>query len=271
MNLRPLFAVLAAAVALAGAPAFAQEQKSNDGQDLIERVVVRNRLYNMGGKLEVSPSVGLTLVTRLTDHTNFNVGVAYNLSDTLALELRGGYAYSRQTGLARQIGEHLIQRATTEIAQTDDLSGLWQMQANGALGARWAPIYGKISLMAELPVHFQFYLWGGAGAGTFTRQSLVFCKGVEGARTNGVCADWQKDDKASWLGQAAVGFRFFTHQGGGLRLEVRDYVFPDSYRENINRAVAEQGSGSCGAACTDATNPGLTNLVQFDLGYSFIF
>ncbi len=37
------------------------------------------------------------------------------------------------------------------------------MGVNGSIGARWQPIYGKINLIAELPVHFQLYLWAGGG------------------------------------------------------------------------------------------------------------
>ena len=34
--------------------------------ELIEHVVVRNRLFDVGGRLELSPSVGVMLMTRLT-------------------------------------------------------------------------------------------------------------------------------------------------------------------------------------------------------------
>ena len=109
MNQRPLFAVFAAVVALVGFTAHAEEQKKkDDGQDLIERVVVDNRLYDMSGKFELSPSVGFTIVNRLTDHYNFNLGLAYNLSDTLAFEFRGGYAMARHTALADDMSREVL-------------------------------------------------------------------------------------------------------------------------------------------------------------------
>ncbi|MGA9524335.1 MAG: outer membrane beta-barrel domain-containing protein [Myxococcaceae bacterium] len=269
MNQRPLFAVFAAVVALVGSPAFAEETKNkDDGQDLIERVVVRNRLYDMGGRFELSPSVGFTILNRLTDHYNFNLGVAYNVSNTLAFELRGGYAMARHTALADDLSREVLREDPNKGINniTDDLSGLWEMQGNAAVGVRWAPVYGKIGLLSELPVHFQFYVWGGGGAGNFRRESIVYCEDVA-SRTEGACASWKTDERVTWLASAAVGFRFFTHQGGGLRLEVRDYAFPDEYREKINRSDAEAGRDTG----TLAKSPGLTNLVLFDLGYSFIF
>ena len=267
MRIRHLALVLAL-VSVTGTAAFAQTQPAaGSNQELIERVVVRNRLYNMGSRIEVTPTIGLTLVNRLTDTYNFNLGVAYNVSDTLAFQLRGGYAVSSQTGLARQVGEHLLQRdPKREVKVTDDMSGLWEMKGNALVGVRWAPLYGKISLLAELPVHFQAYLWGGGGVANFNRQSIVYCQGGVN-RADGTCGNWLTDAKVSWLASAAFGMRFFTHQGGGIVVEVRDYVFPDSYLINIDRSVAEAG----GKTGDPSPNPGLTNLVLVDLGYSFIF
>ena len=80
----------------------------------------------------------------------------------------------------------------------------------------------------------------------------------------------------------AVGFRFFLGQQHGVKFEIRDYSYLDSYYENVNRAAA-QVSSACIAGTTAPANcnftgngalvknPGITNLVQFDLGYTFIF
>jgi outer membrane beta-barrel protein len=246
----------------------AQADEEDPGQELIERVVVRNRLYNPQGRFEASLSVGLTFVTRLTDHYNFNLGLAYNFSDLLGAELRGGYALSRHTSLARQISEHLLQRnPASDVIVTDDLSNLWEMKANAVLGARWSPLYGKISLLAEVPVHFQTYLWAGLGYGTFHRESVVVCFKLE-SRADGICGDWLTEDKNAVMGSAAIGFRFFTHNHGAIKAEVRNWMFPDSFRVEVNRRDAEAGIRTVG---TPSSNPGPTNLVLFDLGYSYIF
>lgn len=267
-----LRALTFAVVTLWGPAALAQAAQTDANQQLIEQTVVKNRLYTMKGRFEGTVTVGFTLINRLTEHYNFNGALGYNVSDTIAFELRGGYALSNQTGLARQVGSHLLGRdPTKEVKITSDLSGLWEMEANGVLGIRWAPLYGKISLMAELPVHFQAYLWGGGGGGTFHRQSLVYCQGgVSSPRSSDdvQCGNgYLTDDKATWLASAAFGMRFFTHQGGALKVEVRDYIFPDSYLVDIDRSVAERG----GQTGSPSTNPGLTNLVMVDIGYTLFF
>ncbi|MBX5482489.1 MAG: outer membrane beta-barrel domain-containing protein [Myxococcaceae bacterium] len=273
-----LRAFVLAAVTLTGASAFAQKQPANDpsNQQLIENVVVRNRLYTVKNRFELTPQVGLTIVNALTEHYNFNVGVAYNVSETLAFELQGGYAYSRHTNLANDVAAHLLERnpapatGSPEVKITSDMKNLWQMQGNGVIGVRWAPLYGKLSLMAELPVHFQAYLWGGGGAGNFFRESIVYCQGGVTNRNgdNPECGNGFRTDRAvKWIGSVAFGMRFFTHRAGAIKLEIRDYTWPDSFLVDIDRAVAEQN----GQTGTDSPNPGLTNLVLFNLGYSFLF
>ncbi|MHB8872687.1 MAG: outer membrane beta-barrel domain-containing protein [Myxococcaceae bacterium] len=231
------------------------------GQELIEKVVVRNRLYSMSGKFEAGLNVGLTLMSRLTDNININLGVAYNLDDTLGFELRGGYGISRHTGLANQIAEDFA--ANESIKTADDLTELWEMTANGAIGIRWAPIYGKISLMAELPVHFQAYVWLGAGGAMLTRESIVYCVSGGGK----VCNQYLQEDKFSPVATAAIGARFFATPNHSIKLELRDWSYPDAYRWKIDRAAAMAGRETG----EDFPNPGIINLVQFDVGYSYIF
>jgi outer membrane beta-barrel protein len=260
---------LAAAALALSAPALAESDPARieaPAEDVVEKVAVRNRLYSVEGKWELSPFVGLMVQTNLTDHYNFGVAGAYNVSDTLAFEARLGYALSRHTGLANQVASQLLTRNPgSELREVDDFANLWEMNANALAGVRWQPIYGKISLMAELPVHFQGYLWLGGGAGMFHRESIVYCQKLA-SRAEGTCSNWLEEDKISWLGSAALGMRFFTHQQGALKLELRNYLFPDSYRVKIDRTQAEQGKTT-----GTLTSVGVTPLWMFDLGYTFFF
>jgi outer membrane beta-barrel protein len=234
--------------------------------EVIERVVVRNRLFDVGGRLELSPSVGVMLLTRLTDHYTLSADAAFNVHNTLALQARASVAYTRQTGLARRIAQQFLERdPALGIERADDLSDAWEMRGNLVGGLRWAPIYGKISLLAELPVHFQAYLSAGGGVGSFHRQSLVYCRSLL-SRDDGTCSEWMTEDRLAPVVSGALGIRFFSTQQGSLRFEVRDYAFQDSYLVNIDRTVAEAG-GDTG----EPARAGFTHLVLFDIGYAFIF
>lgn len=241
-------------VLLTAGAAFAEEE----ADELVEKVAVRNRLFSVEGRWELGGNVGFSILSRLTDHYNLNVSVAYNAKDWFGLELRGGYAISRHTSLADQIQTDFF--ANNTISKANDAADLWELTAHGVVGARFQPIYGKINLMSELPVHFQFYLWAGGGVGYLKRESMVLCAQKISARE---CGEFLTENKVSPLVSLALGFRFFVVQGHSIKLEVRDWSYLDSYQVNVDRATGTGGMSS--------PNAGITNLVQFDLGYAFIF
>jgi outer membrane beta-barrel protein len=236
-------------------------------QPVLEGAPVRNRLYRTQGKFELSPSLGFAVASQLVNQINLGLGAAYNFSDSWAAEFRTGFAFSGHTGTADQIAQSFLQLdPARRMRLTDDLRGLWELKANALLGIRWSPIYGKLSLFSELPLHFQGYLWLGGGAGRLHRQSIVYCRQLS-SRDAGTCGEWLTDDATKPVASAAVGFRFFTSRSGSINLEVRDYLFRDSYLTSIDRVLAERGEPT-GAP---AGSPGAVNLFAFQLGYAFLF
>lgn len=247
-------------------------------QQVLDPAAVRHRLYSPEQHLELSLMVGLPAREYLTAHYNLNVAVAYNFFTTLALEARAGYALSRQTGLARSTSETYLSRADSQL--TDELEDMWQMGAHGVVGARWAPIYGKLSLLADGTAHFQAYLWAGGGLASLRRQSVIQCGQVID-RARGICDNrtdpddrstatesyWRQESRVAPVVSAAAGLRFFLSERHALRAEVRDWVFTDRYRVNLVREDWEAGRESGELA----RSPGFTHLVQFDLGYTFFF
>ncbi|WP_434390124.1 outer membrane beta-barrel domain-containing protein [Melittangium boletus] len=271
MTPRISFRFVSLALVLSALSASAQQQ-------VLDPAAVRHRLYSPENRLELSLAVGLPAREYLTGHYNLNVGVAYNALRTLGLEARGGYALSRHTGLARSLSESFLNREDKRI--TDELSDMWEMGAHGVVGVRWAPIYGKLSLLSDATAHFQAYLWAGGGLASLRRESIVQCsrvvdraRGICDNRTNPTDAStatesyWRTDSRVAPVVSAAVGLRFFLTQRQALRLELRDWVFQDQFRVNVDRERWEAGQESG----EPSPNPGFTHLVQFDLGYTFLF
>ena len=246
--------------ALLGSPVYAEGELSH--------VAVANRLYDMKGKLELIPSLGAQVFDRLTAHDLLTLGVAWDPWSSLGFEARASYGFSRHTGLADQIGTEVMQRdpSAGDLTRVGDLADLWELRAALIAGVRWAPIYGKIALFSETPLHFQAYLWAGGGVGLLHRESVVYCKKLQ-SRAQGTCSDFLQEDRGAPLGSLALGMRFFASHSGSVLFEVRGYVFKDRYRVGIDRTVAEAG-GSTGSF---STSPGYTQLVTLDLGYAFSF
>lgn len=260
-------------LALSASAAWAEDE--GGGEELVEKVVVRNRLFNVEGRFEVGVNFGLSMLSRLTDHYNLNASGAYNFMDSLALELRVGYAISGHTGLADDIADKFFRLPKSSVDKATDMSDLWEMKFNAIAGLRWQPIYGKLGLMAELPVHFQFYLWLGGGVGMLEQRSVVVCNKEEMVQNPDTgknelrCTDYYSDSRVSPLVSIALGFRFFVTDNHILRFEIRDWAWIDTYLKDADRAAALNPSNPTGNGTP--IQPGITNLVQFDLGYTFIF
>jgi len=168
--------------------------------DVVERVVVRNRKYTTWQKFEVTPTVGFSLTNRLTSNMNFQLGLAYNFSEIFALELRPGFNLGSLTEVGEDARDRIFSKgAVGEIESTvDDFPDMWTMEWQALLMPRWTPIYGKLNLVTEVPIHFQAYLTAGGG------------------------------------------LRFFLSDLVLLRLELFDMVYPDEYRVGFRRSEAEQ-------------------------------
>lgn len=250
-----------------------------------EKVVVRNRKFTSDGKFEVSANVAFNLAAYLTDHTNLVLDVAYNITENWAVQVAGGYALSRHTNVAQTASDTVIKPKPSATAEVDDFEDLWQMSWNATGALRWTPIYGKLNIAAELPVHFQMYLLLGGGAGGMFRDSLVYCIGARAETGTVTCSAKPEGTELQALHASAVkpiilgglGMKFFANDWAGLRIEVRDMAFPDSYRVNINRVNAQADTaarekGEDGASVGEqASNAGLTHLVFFQIGAVFAF
>jgi outer membrane beta-barrel protein len=235
-----------------------------------EKVVVRNRLYTPESSIEVGAQVGFSLIDRLVEHTNFQANAAYNFTNEWAAELFAGYAYSKHSSIADQVTSEVASHNIKTNPTTDDFSSLWEMKWNVAAGARWAPIYGKLSLSSELPIHFQAYIAAGAGVAGLSRTSVVYCLDQPTVDANGnpTCDTPLQQSRVSPLIHFGGGLRFWIIKNAALRLEARDYTFPDQYQTNIDRASAATGNDQAG---TPATNPGFEHIIFLTAGLTYIF
>ncbi len=229
-------------------------------QGALDRAIVRNRLYALNDKFELGASIGVGLLTHLVRTTQLQASIGFNFTETWALDIRAGYALSGHTGLAGALAEQVYR---DPAVRSEDFSDLWEMKLNGSIGVRWAPIYGKFSLLGELPIHFKAYVWAGGGAARMHRESILICT-TPG--TNG-CDAFLGQNRTAPMASVAVGLKLFTHRGGAIRIELRDYSFRDAYLVGVDRERAKAG----GSPGTPSSSPGWTHLGQIDLGYTLHF
>ena len=224
---------------------------------------VARRLYQLEGRTEVGVGFGFPIVSRFVDQFQLQLTVSRSLVEWLAVEARGGYSFGVATSLANDLRSKV--ESNSSIRTVSDFADFWHMAAHGVLGFRFQPLYGKISLLGELPVHFQVYAWLGGGAAQLRRESPVLC--VDG---NNPCQSYWKQERVSPLLSAALGIRFFLGSPNHLvRFELRDSSYLDSYYLDVDRQQVRSDGPTAGGRL--APSPPITAVVSGDVGYSFVF
>ena len=182
---------------LPAAPAQAQEEDGASAQakqiqrrSLADRIpAVSNRAFAKEGRLEVAPAVGSSLSDPFYRHVTAGGGLTFHVLESLAVGASGEYYLSLKT--APQISG----------GGTHRMPSYNRPQYAARLDVTWAPLYGKLSLMAEQVLHFDTYIGIAAGVVGPTKTSPTFATGFT-------------------LGQHYVVSEWFA-----LKLELRDQIF----------------------------------------------
>lgn len=190
---------------------------------------VTGHLFMMRHRFELTPLVGVSL--RDAFFTKYLAGaeLTYHLTEDLGIGARVSYAKSTISGAAQICTNEGATRGCTSptMGQVDG-NAPGQISMLGGINLQWAPIYGKISLLAEKFVHFDIY-------GVF---------GVAGVQYVGPGTD--SPPKLFTVGaNVGAGARLYLNRWMALRGEFRDLIYaekvslgPDSLR---NQLVFELG------------------------------
>lgn len=225
-------------VVLFAAPAFAQNKSEEEAGDvsevdkdrtgpLRERVTpVSGHLFQMKGRFEISPEVGFSF--RDSFYTKYVPGLmlSFHLSETLGVQLRGAYAISTVSNAAQICtNDPMGARGCRSPTLTELDAGAGATLPYGRMGLivdlnlEWAPLYGKLGMLAVLPflemVHFNMYVALGPA---------LFVAGYVRAIPVG--------------GNVSIGVRFFINRFITLRWELRDLIYyeqqpPGSVRNQL--------------------------------------
>ncbi|MFY0530091.1 outer membrane beta-barrel domain-containing protein [Archangium gephyra] len=137
---------------------------------LRERVSpVSGHLFLKKGRFEFSPSATLSIKDAFFSKYILGGTLTYHPTETLGLSLRAGYSLNTVASAAQICtftggdgGTTRGCRRPTYEELDGDAPG--QLSLMGGVDVQWAPIYGKISLLAEHFLHFDLYGVAGATA-----------------------------------------------------------------------------------------------------------
>lgn len=239
------------ALALLALPAAAFAQTDEEAGDvsevdkdrqgpLRERVrPVSGHLFQKKGRFELSPSASLSLNDAFFTKYIFGATVGFFPTEALGIHLRVGYGLPVVAGSAQICTTETTGSGTTRGCNPptfDQLDGRapGQLRLLGGLDVQYAPLYGKVGLVAERFLHFDLY--GLAGV------SAVGYNGPTGATTG----------SKSYMtvgGNVGVGARIVATKWMTIRTELRDLI----YLESVQPLPATS----------------LRNQLLFELGFSF--
>lgn len=199
LKIRTIFLVLA--VSMVTSAAFAADEEEGGGEEtaapvsktgsktLAERIPsVTGRAFVKAGRVEIGPNVGLTLNDPFFRHTVLGASLAYNIWESLSVGVWGNFFLDTS-------------RKVTIVGSSQRRPKLNHPNYVAAFEIAWAPLYGKVSLLAESIMHFDTYL--GIGGGILS--------GSESSTTG--------------MGSIALGEHFFLNDWLGLKIELRDQIF----------------------------------------------
>jgi outer membrane beta-barrel protein len=177
--------------------------------DLDQRIKpVSGNLFLKDGRHEFSPTVDLSLNDAFYSKYVFGLRYAYHLSEKWSVGGNVGWALSTPSGAVTTCdskGENCKTPTKEQLARTPG-----DFDLLGGLDVSWAPLYGKISVLAEKVLHFDTYALAGAGV----------------VRTR-LAAEGEVDPTSKIAPEVhlGVGQRYFLGRSATLRFEIRDVIY----------------------------------------------
>jgi outer membrane beta-barrel protein len=209
---RPIsIAALAALVlAIAAAPAAARAQTKADA--FAGKIPpVSGQLYQKAGRLEVTPSLDLSLNDAFFTKYFGGLEVGYHVSEawSVAVLTSGGFATRSGSAVRCDQTTGCSQATDQELRQVPG-----RIRALSALQLAWAPVYGKLNVLAQGVAHFDLSVLGGVDA--IARDEILSA------------ADAGSSPKTTWTPGAHVGLgaRLFFTEAISARLVVKDVIYP---------------------------------------------
>lgn len=178
--------------------------------DLDRRILpVSGKLLTKSGRQELSPSLGMSLGDPF--YTKYLLGLryAYHFGDQWSVGVGGFWAESTPSGAVTRCNSQGLDCRAPRGRDLVRAPGDFQFVAGADVS--WAPLYGKISVLAESVLHFDTYLALGGGV----------------LQTSYMPPNSTRiEENIAPHGSIAVGQRFYLSRSATLRVELRDLVYP---------------------------------------------
>jgi outer membrane beta-barrel protein len=239
--------VLAELTAEGGAKEEKQEELGPREQEIAEEIYAVQRMYVLrNGRVELAPSLAMTVNDQYVSHPALAVGLNYWVTNVLAV----GASFLWYQGVESESDLNFSVRRSTRLAVP-----ITEYQLGAHLNFTYVPIYGKFTLFNDGIFQWDSYLVGGVGM-MRTRPVAVVDPAVRSFDF-----DWRV------AFNAGIGIRVFLTKYLTIFGELRDYIYLEKL-ENLEVALGDAREEKSTWIDEDAA---LTNNVAVHVGVTLFF
>lgn len=233
---RPILAVMAALFGCAAAqPALAADDPGIGAieqfrEESTSKRAVENRFFLKGGRFEIAPWVGYVPNNPFARRYTGGAILGYHFGETISAQANVGYSPDFGEDDLKSLTGVLLDRAYQ--ANTFDTFTFQQpldkVELGASFGLAWAPLYGKINLVGETVLNFDFY--GFAGAGMVSKNNYAAVYDEAGAALNppDVVQLNELDDEVKVTPVLGIGANFFLNQIMAFKIDARSAFYIDN-------------------------------------------
>ena len=199
-------------------PASQALNELRNGQQTASDAVL-NRFFLKQGRFELAPIVGYVPNNPMVKRYTTGVLSAFHFNENIAAE--GAFIYSPDLGNSdlKGLTRTLVDIAAKGSGKVNFQQPLEKMLLGATFAARWAPIYGKINLLGESVLNFDFY--GVAGVGMLS-SNTYFASFDESTQDTVLSTPGRETRIPVNLG---FGMNFFLSQSIAFKIDGRSYLY----------------------------------------------
>jgi len=201
---------------------------------------VENRFFLKENRFEISPQIGYVPNNPFARRYLGGATLGYHVSETLSFQAQ--VLYSPDLGLndVKGLTDVLLQRAYQADSGTSFQQPLDKAALTGAFGVAWAPLYGKISLIGETVLNFDFYMFGGAGVVSKKNFVATYDPNATAGRPVSLASDAVASE-VKFAPFVGVGQNYFVNRLMAVKLDLRAAFYVDNkpqYDKNVQVTIS---------------------------------
>jgi outer membrane beta-barrel protein len=226
--------------AYADSPGLDAMQEFKDGKQ--SQKAVENRFFLKEGRFEISPVVGYVPNNPFAKRYVGGAILGYHFSETVSLQADIQYSPDFGERDLKGLTSVLLDRAynANSSGTTDFQQPLDKVSLAASFGLAWAPLYGKINLVGETVLNFDFYAFVGAGMVSKNNYIATYDEAADPATGDIVLLTPQQSEVkvAPYIG---IGQNYFLNQFMAFKIDLRAAFYVDNAPQyDPNVPVAEQ-------------------------------